>query len=81
MSVPSKLQPGERVSADDARLFNTSELAQALGVNRAFVTRMKFCGFKMPLGRSTVGRAHAWLDQNPDLLDAPEKQKSQMSAK
>jgi hypothetical protein len=49
----------------ETRLFTASELANALGVHRAFVTRMKQAGFAMPGNRSTVRWALDWLRANP----------------
>lgn len=69
MPIMSILSPGEKVTSDDPRLFNVNDLAAVLGVNRAFVTRLKRCGFKMPAGRATVSMAHEFLKKNPDLHD------------
>lgn len=67
MPVMSVLAPGERVTSDDPRLFNVNDLAAVLGVKRAFITRLKRCGFKMPAGRATVSMAHDFIRSNPDL--------------
>jgi hypothetical protein len=63
----SILKEGEQVSADDPRLFNMGDLAKILGVDRGYVRRMKSSGFKMPGGRSTVRRAHEFLDKCEDF--------------
>ena len=69
MPVLSILTPGEKVTSDDARLFNVNDLAAALGVNRAFISKLKRCGFKMPCGRATVAMTHDFMRSNPDLTD------------
>lgn len=48
-------------------LLNVSELAAELGVPPCFVKRMKWAGFPMPGGRSTVAWALEWLKQHPDF--------------
>ena len=69
MPITSILNPGERVTSDDPRLFNVNDLAAVLGVKRAFISKLKRCGFKMPAGRATVSMAHEFLKTNPDLDD------------
>ena len=65
----SALKEDEVVSSNDPRLFNMSDLAVILGVNRAFIRRLKSMGFKMPLGRATVAMAHRFIEENADILD------------
>lgn len=48
-------------------LKNVGELADALGVSPVMIKRMKWAGFKMPGGVSTVDWALEWLKQNPDF--------------
>ena len=62
------------------KLLNTGELAQAIGVNRAFVTRMKRAGFLMPGGRSTAAWALEWLRQNPEALHTGRRKAAMASA-
>ncbi len=75
MSAKPSPTSGDKVTADDPRLFNMNELATALGVNRGYIRLMKFGGFKMPGGKASVGMAHRFLSENPDLP------KSQLSKK
>jgi hypothetical protein len=51
----------------DGVLKNIKQLAEALGVSPCFVKRMKWAGFAMPGGRSTVLWALAWLKAHPDF--------------
>lgn len=67
MPAKSALIPGEKVRGDDPRLFNMSDLAQILSVDRGTIRVMKIHGFKMPLGRSTIASAHTFLRKNPDI--------------
>lgn len=60
MPAKSILQPSEKVSIDDPRLFNMGDLAIILGVDRGTIRSMKKSGFKMPLGRASVAAAHAF---------------------
>ena len=46
-------------------LKNARRLAEALGVSPVFVKRMKWAGFEMPGGVSTVEWALEWLKANP----------------
>ncbi len=69
MPVMSVLTPGEKVASNDPRLFNVNDLALVLGVKRAFISKLKRCGFKMPAGRATVEMAHEFIKANPDLKD------------
>jgi len=48
-------------------LLNVGGLADELGVSCVFIKRMKWAGFPMPGGRSTVGWALAWLKAHPDF--------------
>jgi len=48
-------------------LKNVTNLAKALGVSPVFVKRMKWAGFAMPGGFSTVEWALAWLQANPSF--------------
>jgi hypothetical protein len=49
-------------------LLNKSQLANALGVHRAFVTAMGAAGFTFNRGgRTTLHLAHRWLEQNPSF--------------
>lgn len=80
MSVTSVLNQGEIVTLIDPRLFNVTDLAQALGVKTGYIRLMKRCGFKMPGGRASVKRAHDFLNENPDLIDpAPAARKAKES--
>jgi hypothetical protein len=55
-------------SRDDRGLLkNLTNLAEALGVSPVFIKRMKWAGFPMPGGRSTVAWALAWLKAHPDF--------------
>lgn len=67
MPAKSALTPGEKVRSTDPRLFNMSDLAQILGIDRSSIRTMKRHGFKMPLGRATIASAHAFLRKNPDI--------------
>ena len=51
----------------DGLLKNLTRLAEALGVSPVFVKRMKWAGFPMPGGRSTVPWALAWLKAHPNF--------------
>lgn len=57
------------IEATDPRLWNMTELADVMGVPIDHIRAMKKAGFKMPLGRSTIGMAHRWLEINAGLLD------------
>jgi hypothetical protein len=46
-------------------LKNIGQLSKALGVSPCFIKRMKYAGFQMPGGRSTVDWALEWLRANP----------------
>ena len=48
-------------------LLNISALAAALGVSPCFIKRMKWAGFPMPGGRSTIAWALEWLKAHPDF--------------
>jgi hypothetical protein len=48
-------------------LLNVGELAAGLGVSTCFIKRMKWAGFPMPGGRSTVAWALEWLKAHPDF--------------
>jgi hypothetical protein len=52
---------------DNKKLLNQRDLARELGVSSVFVKRMKYAGFAMPGGRSTVEWALQWLQKNPDF--------------
>jgi hypothetical protein len=58
-----------KIEATDPRLWNMSQLAECLGVPIEHIRAMKKAGFTMPLGRSTIGMAHKWLEKNAGLLD------------
>ena len=49
----------------DVTLLNATQLANMLGVNNNYITRMKASGFHMPGGRSTVQDALDWRKENP----------------
>jgi len=49
----------------DVTLLNATQLANMLGVNNNYITRMKASGFHMPGGRSTVQDALDWRNKNP----------------
>ena len=51
-------------------LKNVGNLAEALGVSPVFIKRMRWAGFEMPGGRSTVAWALAWLKANPNFRQA-----------
>lgn len=57
------------IAPDDPRLWNQKELAEHLGVPVAYLRAMKYAGFRMPLGRATIGMAHDWLKANADHTD------------
>jgi hypothetical protein len=66
--VGRKKTNGFSVSEDTGGLLkNVTQLSEALGVSPCFVKRMKWAGFPMPGGRSTVQWALAWLKANPDF--------------
>jgi hypothetical protein len=48
-------------------LKNGTQLAEALGVDRTFIKRMKWAGFAMPGGRALVEWALEWLKAHPDF--------------
>lgn len=48
-------------------LKRVGKLAAALGVSPVFVKRMKWAGFEMPGGVSTVAWALQWLRQHPEF--------------
>ena len=56
-----------RIRQSEGLLKNLTNLAEALGVSPVFVKRMKWAGFPMPGGRSTVPWALAWLKAHPDF--------------
>lgn len=49
----------------DITLLNATQLANVLGVNNNYITRMKHGGFVMPGGRCTVKDALEWRKANP----------------
>ncbi len=49
----------------EIKLLNASGLADAMGVNAHYISRMKRAGFPMPDGRATVKEALAWRRENP----------------
>ena len=49
----------------DITLLNATQLANVLGVNNNYITRMKQSGFTMPGGRCTVQDALDWRNANP----------------
>jgi hypothetical protein len=60
-------------------LLNMTRLADALGTSTTFIKRMKYAGFPMPGGVSTVAWALKWLKEHPefrqkDYLRPPVKQ-------
>lgn len=64
------------------RLLNKKSLAEELGVDRDFVTRMCFAGFDMPGGRSTAAWALDWLKKHPDFKPTrPRKPRDKKVAK
>lgn len=80
MPTISTLREGEIVSPDDPRLFNMNDLAQALGVHRNFIRRLKSCGFKMPMGRATVAMVHKFIEENADILDGGSRKRKKTAA-
>lgn len=60
----------EGASNDQPLLKNVGLLARALGVSPVFVKRMKWAGFAMPGGVSTVDWALEWLRNNPTFRQA-----------
>ena len=58
---------GQEIRQKGKLLKNVGQLAAALGVPECFIKRMKWAGFLMPGGRSTVGWALAWLEENPSF--------------
>lgn len=81
MPIISVLKPDEKVSADDPRLFNMADLAQVLGVDRQYIRRMKWSGFKMPGGRATVAAAHEFLAKVEDFAVSPRNRKKNLESK
>lgn len=69
----------------DPKLYNPAELAEVLGVKPWFIRRMKFLGFKMPLGRATVAMAHAFLEDQAEQFtgtsQAPKRRRPSTSGK
>jgi hypothetical protein len=57
----------KRTRQSDGLLKNLTNLAEALGVSPVFIKRMKWAGFPMPGGRSTIVWALAWLKAHPDF--------------
>jgi hypothetical protein len=55
---------------DEPLLKNVGRLASALGVSPVFVKRMKWAGFPMPGGVSTVAWALEWLREHPEFRQA-----------
>jgi len=51
----------------DKLLKRVGELAAALGVSACFIKRMKWAGFPMPGGVSTIAWALDWLKAHPDF--------------
>ena len=49
----------------EIKLLNAAGLAEAMGVNAHYISRMKRAGFPMPDGRATVKEALAWRCENP----------------
>jgi len=49
------------------QLLNVGQLAETLGVSACFIKRMRWAGFQMPGGRSTVEWALEWLKANPNF--------------
>ena len=49
----------------DGLLYNMKKLAEKLGVSPVLIKRMKYAGFSMPGGFSTVSWALKWLRRNP----------------
>lgn len=73
MPVVSAIKPDEspeKISRDDPRLFNMTDLAKVLGVRRSFIRQMKAQGFRMPLGRASIAMAHRFIEQQ---MEAPVK--------
>jgi hypothetical protein len=48
-------------------LLNITQLAAELGVSAVFIKRMKWAGFPMPGGRSTIRWALDWLKAHPEF--------------
>ena len=54
-----------------SKLLNKTQLAEALGVPRSFVTTMVAAGFEFSGGRTTRQWALAWLKSNPNFKSRP----------
>lgn len=66
--------PKARPAAIDPQhtLLNATQLAQALGRDRAFITAMRAAGFTLALGGyTTVQDALTWLRENPTFKRPP----------
>ena len=61
----------QKITRDDPRLWNMSDLAKILGVNRSYITRMKNSGFRMPGNRASLKSAHAFLEKCEDFSPFP----------
>jgi hypothetical protein len=64
--MSSKSKSKSVVTLDDPRLWNMSQLADLLGVDRHFMTRLKRSGFKMPFGKASLASVHEFLRTHSD---------------
>lgn len=52
-------------------LMNLSQLAEALGVSRAYLTRLRHRGFRLTCGKATKEMVLDFIRDHPDPEDAP----------
>jgi hypothetical protein len=70
MSSKKKSKPVGVVTLDDPRLWNISQLAVLLGVDRHFITRLKRSGFKMPFGKASLASVHEFMRAQSDGVES-----------
>lgn len=59
-----------RLTAEDCKLLNLTQLAEHLGVKYQFVKDMRMVGFSLPIGGlTTLNHAIDWLNANPNFRE------------
>lgn len=59
-----------RLTPEDCRLLNLTQLAEHLGVSYDFVKDMRKMGFTLPIGGLTpLSHALDWLNENPNFRE------------